>query len=109
MFLIGAYAKYNYPYVWVSVPRRCFKDFLLVRLTLGPLQLRSQTCGKSLEEIDAPLDLPSTRDWRTKGEHGTITEHRDQLPSSTDVDAHQLFFYHMELCLQLLLVSHEQE
>ncbi|KAI8477151.1 MAG: hypothetical protein J3K34DRAFT_453096 [Monoraphidium minutum] len=45
VFLIGAYAKYNWPYVW----------------------LRSRTCSKSVEDIDAPLDLPSTKSWKTQG------------------------------------------
>jgi len=43
VFLIGAYAKYNWPYVW----------------------LRSLTKSHSIEDIDSPLDLPSTKNWKT--------------------------------------------
>lgn len=45
VFLIGAYAKYNYPYVW----------------------LRSTSRGKVEDEIDSPLDLETTRNWKTQG------------------------------------------
>lgn len=45
VFLIGAYAKYNWPYVW----------------------LRSQTMGKTYDDIDTPLDLPSTKNWKAQG------------------------------------------
>ncbi|GBF98682.1 hypothetical protein Rsub_11396 [Raphidocelis subcapitata] len=45
VFLIGAYAKYNWPYVWLRSPPR----------------------SRLLEDIDAPLDLPSTKNWKTQG------------------------------------------
>jgi len=45
VFLIGAYAKYNWPYVW----------------------LRSITRSISVEDIDSPLDLPTTRNWKQQG------------------------------------------
>lgn len=45
VFLIGAYAKYNWPYVW----------------------LRSLTKSRSIEDIDSPLDLPSTKNWKSHG------------------------------------------
>lgn len=45
VFLIGAYAKYNFPYVW----------------------LRSVARDRAVEDIDAPLELPSTRNWKTLG------------------------------------------
>lgn len=45
VFLIGAYAKYNWPYVW----------------------LRSISRLSSVEDMDAPLDLPSTKSWKAKG------------------------------------------
>uniref|UniRef100_A0A7S0RIM6 DUF7886 domain-containing protein n=1 Tax=Chlamydomonas leiostraca TaxID=1034604 RepID=A0A7S0RIM6_9CHLO len=43
VFLIGAYAKYNWPYVW----------------------LRSLMRSSAVEDIDSPLDLPSTKNWKT--------------------------------------------
>lgn len=45
VFLIGAYAKYNWPYVW----------------------LRSLTKSRSVDDIDSPLDLPSTKNWKAQG------------------------------------------
>ncbi|GFR40713.1 hypothetical protein Agub_g1320 [Astrephomene gubernaculifera] len=45
VFLIGAYAKYNWPYVW----------------------LRSVTRGRASDDIDAPLDLPTTKNWKSMG------------------------------------------
>lgn len=45
VFLIGAYAKYNWPYVW----------------------LRSVARSRAVEDIDAPLDLPATRNWKANG------------------------------------------
>ncbi|KAG2442454.1 hypothetical protein HXX76_002540 [Chlamydomonas incerta] len=45
VFLIGAYAKYNWPYVW----------------------LRSVSRGRASDDIDAPLDLPTTKNWKTMG------------------------------------------
>ncbi|KAG1659089.1 hypothetical protein FOA52_013735 [Chlamydomonas sp. UWO 241] len=42
VFLIGAYAKYNWPYVW----------------------LRSMINGAQGAELDAPLDLSSTKQWK---------------------------------------------
>ena len=45
VFLIGAYAKYNWPYVW----------------------LRSLTRSYTVEDIDSPLDLPSTKNWKALG------------------------------------------
>ena len=47
VFLIGAYAKYNWPYVW----------------------LRSVTRANTVEDIDSPLDLPSTKNWKSLGAH----------------------------------------
>ncbi|GFH31770.1 predicted protein, partial [Haematococcus lacustris] len=44
VFLIGAYAKYNWPYVW----------------------LRSLTHNHVEDEIDSPLDLPSTKNWKAR-------------------------------------------
>lgn len=35
-------------------------------------QLRSRPRGKSLEDIDAPLDLPSTKHWKTQGAAGAL-------------------------------------
>eukprot|EP00955_Chlamydomonas_euryale_P025724 271849-Chlamydomonas_euryale.AAC.1 len=46
VFLIGAYAKYNWPYVW----------------------LRSMVRNHAGVDIDAPLDLPSTKRWKELGE-----------------------------------------
>mmetsp|Transcript_4962 Transcript_4962/g.8639 ORF Transcript_4962/g.8639 Transcript_4962/m.8639 type:complete len:228 (+) Transcript_4962:32-715(+) len=43
VFLIGAYAKYNWPYVW----------------------LRSISRHTSVDDMDAPLDLPSTKNWKS--------------------------------------------
>eukprot|EP00877_Chromochloris_zofingiensis_P014362 jgi/Chrzof1/917/Cz01g33160.t1 len=45
VFLIGAYAKYNWPYVWMRSPPR----------------------NTNISDIDAPLDLPSTKNWRGQG------------------------------------------
>jgi len=45
VFLIGAYAKYNWPYVW----------------------LRSMVRNHAGVDIDAPLDLPSTKRWKELG------------------------------------------
>ncbi|GIL86760.1 hypothetical protein Vretimale_15653 [Volvox reticuliferus] len=45
VFLIGAYAKYNWPYVW----------------------LRSVSRGRASDDIDAPLDLPTTKNWKNMG------------------------------------------
>lgn len=43
---MGAYAKYSWPYVW----------------------LRSRPRGRSaVDDIDAPLDLPSTKQWKSQG------------------------------------------
>lgn len=44
VFLVGAYAKYNWPYVW----------------------LRSFNRNNRGTDIDAPLDLPSTNQWQDK-------------------------------------------
>lgn len=44
VFLIGAYAKYNWPYVW----------------------MRSMH-NNNQEDIDAPLDVETTRDWKSQG------------------------------------------
>ncbi|KAF8063829.1 hypothetical protein HT031_003686 [Scenedesmus sp. PABB004] len=45
VFLIGAYAKYNWPYVW----------------------LRSLSRNHQGVDIDAPLDIPSTKNWKAQG------------------------------------------
>lgn len=45
VFLVGAYAKYNWPYVW----------------------MRSHHSKRSISDIDSPLDLLSTRSWKAKG------------------------------------------
>lgn len=42
VFLIGAYAKYNWPYVWLRTLHRT----------------------RTIDDMDAPLDLPSTRNWK---------------------------------------------
>ena len=92
MFLIGAYAKYNWPYVWVrshgteegvqnaaplpSARAACMHAVRAAPRQVDPAhcllcalsQLRSRPHGKKVEDIDAPLDLPSTKDWKTKGE-----------------------------------------
>jgi len=44
VFLIGAYAKYNWPYVW----------------------LRSLIPGSTVEDMDSPLDVQATQDWLQK-------------------------------------------
>eukprot|EP00879_Flechtneria_rotunda_P030288 GHRR01032905.1.p1 GENE.GHRR01032905.1~~GHRR01032905.1.p1 ORF type:complete len:204 (+),score=51.87 GHRR01032905.1:381-992(+) len=44
VFLIGAYAKYSWPYVW----------------------LRSLTRNKQGGDIDAPLDINSTKNWKAQ-------------------------------------------
>ena len=108
VFLVGAYAKYGWPYVWVRRGRRAF--FVLFcgsgvssRVAPSPLfpplqraplppsnshhhlpqnplklptttkkQLRSQhTAGGRARlladaDLDAPLDLPTTSDWRER-------------------------------------------
>ncbi|XP_028404992.1 uncharacterized protein LOC114527502 isoform X2 [Dendronephthya gigantea] len=55
LFLIAAYARYNYPYVWIRSNHQ-----RIVQLT-----------GKSEAEIeqqkDSPLKLKSTENWRKKG------------------------------------------
>jgi hypothetical protein len=45
VFLIGAYAKYNWPYCW----------------------LRSAARTASVDDLDSPLDLPSTQQWMSAG------------------------------------------
>lgn len=45
VFLIGAYAKYNWPYVWLRSVRRSYSG----------------------DNIDSPLDLPSTKNWKANG------------------------------------------
>mmetsp|Transcript_34133 Transcript_34133/g.61545 ORF Transcript_34133/g.61545 Transcript_34133/m.61545 type:complete len:218 (+) Transcript_34133:104-757(+) len=45
VFLIGAYAKYSWPYVW----------------------LRSVSRSRNAEEIDAPLELDTTKNWKARG------------------------------------------
>ena len=53
VFLIGAYAKYNWPYVW----------------------LRSLARSHTVEDIDSPLDLPTTKNWKSMGESETWLLH----------------------------------
>lgn len=75
VFLIGAYAKYNWPYVWVSLDSSQFpvpysrlnSHVTQVHHTSPPMQLRSLTRHHVEEEIDAPLDLPSTKNWKAHG------------------------------------------
>jgi hypothetical protein len=47
LFLVGAYARYNWPYVWV-------------RSNLGKF-------GQGTADKDLPLDLRTTTQWKDKG------------------------------------------
>jgi hypothetical protein len=47
LFLVGAYARYNWPYVWV-------------RSNLGKF-------GQGTADKDLPLDLRTTTHWKDKG------------------------------------------
>lgn len=113
VFLIGAYAKYNWPYVWVSLSCSLCQDtelaqhqqhaccaakttcmcVVLVRsinhcaqacicslaahvndcvcvcacvCAAGCMQLRSLNSNRP-EDIDAPLDVETTREWKSQG------------------------------------------
>ena len=74
VFLVGAYARYNWPYVWVrpaasaacaAWPQRML--WVLTVRTVPPVQLRSNHGVLSTTDKDLPLDLKTTQTWNAKG------------------------------------------
>ena len=73
VFLVGAYARYNWPYVWVRHTKLpCLQVICSTKLAercwmrrFGS-QLRSNH-GVATTDKDLPLDLKTTQSWSTRG------------------------------------------
>lgn len=55
LFLVAAYARYNYPYVWLRSNHRRI------------VQLNGKTEAEIEQQKDSPLKLKSTENWKKKG------------------------------------------